>query len=225
MAMVSDRVQDQLRERFASLSGSVELKLYVKPGSGRLILPSGIGCATCSDAREIAQALQAAAPEHISLEEIDVTAGGESLVEEVPTLTIGEPGEAHRIRYQGLPAGLEFATVVDTILRVSAGEPDLAPETEERLEAVTEPIEIMVFATPTCGYCPQAVSLANRMAMVSPRVTSLIVASNEFPDLSRRFGVQGVPQMVVNRRGVFVGALPEPDFVDATLELAGTNDV
>jgi thioredoxin-like negative regulator of GroEL len=65
------------------------------------------------------------------------------------------------------------------------------------------------------------VSLANRMAMASDRVRALTVEANEFPELSQRFGVQGVPRTVVNRSGAFVGALPEAQFVETTLNLAG----
>jgi len=35
------------------------------------------------------------------------------------------------------------------------------------------------------------------------------------------FRVRAVPQTVINRRAVFLGALAEPDFVAATLEAAG----
>lgn len=64
-------------------------------------------------------------------------------------------------------------------------------------------------------------SLANRMALVSPHVAAQTIEANEFPELSRRYGVQGVPRTVVNDRGAFVGALPEPQFVSAVLQLAG----
>ena len=64
-------------------------------------------------------------------------------------------------------------------------------------------------------------SLANRMALASPNVNARTIEASEFPDLSRRFGVQGVPRTVVNEQGAFVGALPEGQFVAAVLELAG----
>jgi thioredoxin-like negative regulator of GroEL len=65
------------------------------------------------------------------------------------------------------------------------------------------------------------VSLANRMAIASPHITASAVEANEFPRLSAQFGVRSVPRTVVNRAGAFVGALPEQDFVGATLQLAG----
>jgi predicted DsbA family dithiol-disulfide isomerase len=65
------------------------------------------------------------------------------------------------------------------------------------------------------------VSLANRMALASPKITALTVEANEFPEMTRRYSVQGVPRTVVNRQGAFVGALPEEQFVASVLELAG----
>jgi alkyl hydroperoxide reductase subunit AhpF len=149
MSILNEQVKQQVRERFAErLSGPVQLKLYLRPGSGRLILPTGMGCPTCEEARELAEDLREAAPEQIPLEVIDVTTQ-DSDVTELPTLTLAFPGEEPRIRWQGLPAGYEFATVVDAIERVSTGEHGLSEATVQRLAEVSEPLEVMVFATPT----------------------------------------------------------------------------
>jgi hypothetical protein len=59
------------------------------------------------------------------------------------------------------------------------------------------------------------------MAIASPHVSAVAVEASEFPELSQRFSVQGVPRTVVNRGGSFVGALPETQFVSTVLELAG----
>ncbi len=58
------------------------------------------------------------------------------------------------------------------------------------------------------------------MAIASPRVRARTIEANEFPDLSQRHGVRGVPQTVVNGTGVFVGAMPEPAFVERVLAYA-----
>ena len=63
-------------------------------------------------------------------------------------------------------------------------------------------------------------SLANRMSVASPWVSARTVEANEFPELSARFGVQGVPRTVVNERGAFVGALPEQQFIETVLQFA-----
>jgi len=150
MAILGEQVQQQLRERFAErLAGGVELRLHTKPGSGRLILPTGMGCATCEDARQLAEGVRDAAPDKIALEVVDVSQDGVGAVEDVPTLTVGVPGEEHRIRFMGLTSGYEFATLVDAIERVSRRELGLSEKTLRRLEALQESVEVMVFATPT----------------------------------------------------------------------------
>ena len=149
MALLNDQIKQQLHDRFAeTLKEPVQLTLYTRPGTGRLILPSGMGCATCEDARAIAEELAAASPDLVSLEVVDVTTS-ETEVVDVPTLALALPGQEARVSWKGLPAGFEFATVVDAIERASSGELGLAPETSEALDRLTEPVEVMVFATPT----------------------------------------------------------------------------
>jgi alkyl hydroperoxide reductase subunit AhpF len=150
MAILSDGVREQLRTRFAErLTGPVHLTLYTRPGSGRLILPSGLGCQTCEEARELVEELRDAAPDKVTLEVIDVTAGDAPDVKEVPTLTVAAPGSDPRIAWQGLPGGFEFATVVDAMERVSAADPGLSPESLAWLGRLEQDLEVMVFATPT----------------------------------------------------------------------------
>ncbi len=217
MALIDDATKAKLRERLAGLEGPVELHLYRKPDTGRLILPDGFGCATCQPAEELVRAIAEAAPDRVSVEVSDVEAANG----DVPTITVGAPGEDARITFQGLPAGYEFATLLDAVERVSQGSGALASDLATKVATLSDDVEIMVFVTPTCPYCPGAASMANRMALTSPKVRSLIVEANEFPALSRRFEVQGVPRTVINRSGSFVGALPETPFVESVLQLAG----
>jgi len=149
MAILTDQVKRQVHDRFAEqLSGPVQLTLYTRPGTGRLILPTGLGCRTCDDARQLVDDLMEAAPDLISLDVIDVSAQ-EADVREVPTLTLAPPDEVSRIRWLGLPAGYEFATVVDAVERVSTRDHELSAATVEALAALTEPVDVMIFATPT----------------------------------------------------------------------------
>ena len=44
MALLNDQIKQQLHDRFAeTLKEPVQLTLYTRPGTGRLILPSGMG--------------------------------------------------------------------------------------------------------------------------------------------------------------------------------------
>jgi hypothetical protein len=57
--------------------------------------------------------------------------------------------------------------------------------------------------------------LAHRMALESTLVSSEGVEAQEFPDLSYRFNVSGVPQTTINAgAGTLVGAAPEEYLVN-----------
>ena len=58
-------------------------------------------------------------------------------------------------------------------------------------------------------------SLAHQMAQEFSQVTSEVIEANEFPELSNRYGVSGVPKTIINDRVEFVGAVPEAQFVAA----------
>jgi len=139
-------------------------------------------------------------------------------IERAPALVLLTNGQDTRIRFFGAPAGYDFMAMVDAILAVSgASDSDLSDESVALVSAVTEPTRIQVFVTPTCVYCPRAVALANRMALLNPNITSTTVVATEFYELARTFRVTGVPKTVVNESIEVLGALPEPDFIRAAL--------
>jgi hypothetical protein len=52
--------------------------------------------------------------------------------------------------------------------------------------------------------------LAHQMALESPMVEAEMVEAMEFPELSNRYHVSGVPQTTINAgAGTVVGAVPE----------------
>lgn len=119
-----------------------------------------------------------------------------------------------KVRFAGIPSGHEFATLLEDLIMLSKGEHGLSPETVSFLESLDKPLNLKVFVTPTCPYCPMAVLLAHRMAMVSDKVDASMVEAGEFPDLSNKFRVSGVPHTIVNDKdGGFVGAHPEQSAV------------
>jgi predicted DsbA family dithiol-disulfide isomerase len=55
------------------------------------------------------------------------------------------------------------------------------------------------------------------MALSSPNITAYAVEATEFPDLARRFQVNGVPKTVVNETVEILGALPEEAYVEQAI--------
>ena len=61
------------------------------------------------------------------------------------------------------------------------------------------------------------------MAVESEHVTADVIEAMEFPELSRRYGVQGVPKIVINETTEFVGALPESQYLAHVREAVEAN--
>ncbi len=55
------------------------------------------------------------------------------------------------------------------------------------------------------------------MAFANPNITAFAVEATEFPDLARRYQVNGVPKTVVNDAVEILGALPQDAFVQQAL--------
>jgi hypothetical protein len=60
--------------------------------------------------------------------------------------------------------------------------------------------------------------LAHKLAIENEHITADVIEVSEFIDLAQRYRVQGVPKTVINDRVEFVGALPEPRFVQQVLQ-------
>jgi len=61
------------------------------------------------------------------------------------------------------------------------------------------------------------VNLAHEMAWASSQITSYAVEVTEYPDLARKYNVNGVPKTVVDDRIEILGAIPEDDFIEQSL--------
>lgn len=62
--------------------------------------------------------------------------------------------------------------------------------------------------------------LANAFAMESDLVRADAIEATEFPHLTQRHRVMGVPKTVVNGTGGVEGAMPEAYFLEAVLSAA-----
>lgn len=124
------------------------------------------------------------------------------------------------IRFYGVPGGHEFSSFVEAIKMVSTGESGLLPETKEELKKITKPVDIKVFVTLTCPYCPAAVKLANKFAFESERITTQMIDASEFMDLAEKYDVHTVPKVVINEKETFEGARKEAEFLGIIKKLS-----
>src|SRR5579875_3045125 len=135
----------------------------------------------------------------------------------VKALNLHEDSKEYQERFKvkRLPAGYEFAALLDDITDASSGNPsNLSQSTLQKLKSIDRPVHIQVFVTPSCPYCPRAVRTAHQMSMANPKmIDAEMIESMEFPELAEKYFVMAVPKVVINDSVEFEGALPENVFL------------
>ncbi|MEA2070310.1 MAG: thioredoxin family protein, partial [Asgard group archaeon] len=118
-------------------------------------------------------------------------------IEHHPALVI-ESGKDFGIRFFGVPAGKEFTTLVESIMMVSNGQPTLPQKVLDILKEVDKEVNLKVFVTLDCPYCPAMVHKAHKFAMASDKITSEMIEASQFVDLATKFDIFGVPNTIIN---------------------------
>lgn len=204
--LLNEKVIQQVRDAFADLQQPVDLLFFGRKAD----------CDYCDDTLQLLSEV-AEVSEKLSIQVYDLDDDAEVAehynVDKAPGLVLvardGETVTDYGVRYAGIPAGHEFSSLIFDLIRVSQRDSGLDAATREFLHGLQEPVNLMVFVTPSCPYCPQAVLLAHQMAMESPMVQAEMVEATEFPELSNRYNVSGVPQTTINYgAGTMVGAAP-----------------
>jgi glutaredoxin-like protein len=206
MSLLSEPQKKQVQARLAkNLLNPVTLTVFTQE----------FECDYCKETRELAEDL-AGTTDKIKLEVLDLMKDKEKAaelgVDKVPA-TVIRNDRGTLVKFFGVPAGYEFSTFLTAIIQVSRGETELSPETRKALTGLKTPVHIQVFVTPTCPYCPGAVSLAHQFAMENPHIQSDMVEVSEFPQLAVKYNVVGVPKTVINETIELVGAQPQEELL------------
>ena len=216
MSLISEKDAQYLRNEFEdNLVNRVKLVMFTQT----------IECQFCTETRQIAEEI-AALSDKIDAEIYNFVtdkAVAEALgIDKIPAIAVlrveDDADRDYGIRFYGIPSGYEFTSVIEDIVDVSKGESGLQPKSQEAIAGITEPVHFQVFITPTCPYCPQAVRLAHKFAIESDLITADMVEAIEFPHLSNKYHVHGVPRTVINETVHQEGAVPEPMLLAKLLE-------
>lgn len=219
--LLDEEIRGQVREVFEQLDQDVAVLYFGKQND----------CETCDDTLQLLQEVTGLS-DKLSLAVYDLDTDADIArqyhVDKTPGIVIaakdGDTITDYGVRYAGIPAGHEFSSLIHDLVLVSGRDSGLSQETRDLLKGIEQPVHMQVFVTPTCPYCPRAVVLAHQMAMESPYIQAEMVEAIEFPELSERFGVSGVPQTTINEgAGTVVGAVPESHLLAEILRATRKN--
>jgi glutaredoxin-like protein len=212
MGLISERDRKPVQDRLAKLARPVKAVVFTQE----------MECQFCRETRELIEEL-AGLTDKLKVEVKDFLKNEQEAkklgVDKIPAVVLlGEGDKDYGIRFYGIPAGYEFVSLMESLDMVSKGDSGLSPATRTKLKALQKPLDLQVFVTPTCPYCPRAVVLAFKLAMESPLVTASMVEATEFPHLANKYQVSGVPHTVIgDSEQPMIGAYPEAAAVDLIL--------
>jgi len=141
MGVLSERDRTEIRKRLGELAEPVRLVYFTQE----------LECATCREGHRLLEEL-ASLSDKLSLEVHNFLLDRDQVaaygVDKVPaTVLVGDRDRG--IRYYGVPSGYEFAALLDDIQMVSRRDSGLSDSSREKLRALSAPLHVQVFVTPT----------------------------------------------------------------------------
>ncbi len=141
MPLLDDKIRNDIGEVLKAMGSNVRLVSFTQD----------FECHSCSDTRTLIGEL-ASVSGKLSHEVYDLVAdkakADELGVDKVPATVVARDGSA-RVRFYGIPAGYEFATLLEDIVSLSHGDSGLTEESREKLTKVDKPVHLQVLVTPT----------------------------------------------------------------------------
>lgn len=150
MPLLNDDDRKELQQLFAKrLTEPVTVHLYTQRASP-LAVPSH-QCQTCRETGELLTELSQLSDQIKVVTHDLVTEADEAKrqgIERIPALVF-EGQTRGKVRYFGIPAGYEFAVLIEALLDASRGTTELSPATKEQLAKLPKPVHLEVLVTPT----------------------------------------------------------------------------
>jgi len=141
MGLIQESQKKVIRQRLGAMKDEVSIVYFTQD----------VECAFCRETREILQEVSGLS-DRLSLQvfdfQLDKAEADKYKVDKIPAIVIRSQKD-YGIRYYGVPAGYEFSTFLDDLVMVSHGNSGLSDRTRTILKAVSEPVHIQVFVTPT----------------------------------------------------------------------------
>jgi glutaredoxin-like protein len=209
---LDEKLKEELRKQLSILAKNVKIVFFTQE----------LECQYCKETRSILTELTEVS-DKLNLEVknfiVDKSDADKYGVDKIPaTVLLDENGKDYGIKFFGIPSGYEFASLLEDIKMLGTGNTGLPADLENEIKKIDSEIHMQVFVTPTCPYCPQAVVTAHKFSYLNDKIKGDMVEATEFPHLSNKYNVRGVPRTVINENTFIEGAAPEQMVLDKVKE-------
>jgi glutaredoxin-like protein len=189
--IIDDNVKNQVKQRFEAMKSPVQLIVYNRNPNG---------CNFSEEMKELVEIVAGLSSkiDYKLIEEPLETLKGKYHLDECPAIEIRMKERSYGIRFYGVPAGKEFTSFIESIMLVSLQNPHLSQKTINELEDLSKSVNLKVFVTLQCPYCPRMVLLGHQFALASDNISADMVEATQFVELSSKYNIYGVPNTIIN---------------------------
>jgi alkyl hydroperoxide reductase subunit F len=140
-----------------------------------------------------------------------------------PQFKILKDGSETGIRFNGIPNGHEFSSLILAVLNADGKGRMPDDGLTARIKNLKGPIEIKTYISLTCENCPNVVQVLNQMALLHPAFKHTMIDGAYVQDEISRLGIQGVPSVMVNEKLIHSGKISLIDLIAKLESVFGSN--
>ena len=115
-----------------------------------------------------------------------------------PSFSLNRLGSDMSLRFAAIPLGHEFTSLVLALLWVGGHPPKVDPEVIAQIEALDADLSFEVYMSLSCHNCPDVVQALSLMAVLNPRIKTVVIDGALFQDEVNAREVMAVPSVYLN---------------------------
>ena len=146
---------------------------------------------TSRDMRELLETIQSLRADKISLR-LDGTDT------RTPSFTLQRSGSTNSLRFAGLPLGHEFTSLVLALLWTGGHPPKVDQDVIDQIKALDGDFNFEVYMSLTCHNCPDVVQALSLMAILNPKIKTVVIEGGAFQEEVTRRQIMAVPIVFLN---------------------------
>ena len=115
-----------------------------------------------------------------------------------PSFVVAREGEAQGVRFAGLPLGHEFTSLVLALLWTGGHPPKVEQDVIDSIKSLEGDFNFEVYMSLSCHNCPDVVQALSLMAIVNPKVKTVVIEGGAFQKEVEERQIMAVPMVFLN---------------------------
>jgi alkyl hydroperoxide reductase subunit F len=115
-----------------------------------------------------------------------------------PSFVVAREGESQGVRFAGLPLGHEFTSLVLALLWTGGHPPKVEQEVIDSIKALEGDFNFEVYMSLSCHNCPDVVQALALMAVMNPKVHTVVIEGGVFQAEVEERQIMAVPMVFLN---------------------------